>query len=164
MPKVSVIIPVYGVENYIERCARSLFEQTLDEIEYLFINDCTQDNSIDVLKKVLKEYPSRQSQVIIHHMDKNSGQAVVRQWGMTHARGEYIIHCDSDDWVSFEMYEKMLDFAKDKNYDIVYCDYYSSDGTNKNRVIQKTKSVLLQGPVWNKIVKRSIYTNNDIIL
>lgn len=59
MPKVSVIVPVYGVENYIERCARSLFEQTLGDIEYLFIDDCTPDNSIDVLKRVLKDYPLR---------------------------------------------------------------------------------------------------------
>ena len=54
MPKVSVIIPVYGVEKYIERCARSLFEQTLDDIEYLFIDDCTPDKSIDVLKRVMR--------------------------------------------------------------------------------------------------------------
>lgn len=70
MPKVSVIIPVYGVEKYIERCARSLFEQTLDDIEYLFIGDCTPDRSIDILKTVLDEYPQRKSQVIIRQMKK----------------------------------------------------------------------------------------------
>ena len=62
MPKVSVIIPVYGVEKYIERCARSLFKQTLDDIEYLFIDDCTPDDSVDVLRNVLEEYPNRKSQ------------------------------------------------------------------------------------------------------
>ena len=55
MPKVSVIIPVYGVEEYMARCARSLFKQTLDDIEYLFIDDCTPDRSIDILKSVLEE-------------------------------------------------------------------------------------------------------------
>ena len=59
MPKVSIIIPVYGVEKYIERCSRSLFEQTLDDLEYLFIDDCTPDKSIDVLKNILEEYPNR---------------------------------------------------------------------------------------------------------
>ena len=83
MPKVSVIIPVYGVEKYIERCARSLFEQTLDDIEYLFIDDCTPDKSVDILKHVLEEYPQRKSQVVIHRMEKNSGQAAVRKWGTT---------------------------------------------------------------------------------
>lgn len=161
---ISVIVPIYGVEQFMERCARSLFEQTIKNgIEYIFVDDCTKDNSIKVLNKVLDEYPERKFQVTLLRHEDNKGLPQARKTGVMVARGEYIAHCDSDDWVSFEMYEKMLDFAKDKNYDIVYCDYYSSDGTNKNRVIQKTKSVLLQGPVWNKIVKRSIYTNNDII-
>lgn len=82
MPKVSIIVPVYGVEKYIERCCRSLFEQTLDDIEYLFIDDCSPDRSIEILKKVLDEYPHRKNQVHIHRMGKNSGQAAVRKWGM----------------------------------------------------------------------------------
>ena len=56
MPKVSVIIPVYGVEKYIERCARSLFEQTLDDIEYIFVDDCSPDKSIAILENIIKEY------------------------------------------------------------------------------------------------------------
>ena len=99
MPKVSVIIPVYGVEKYIEKCARSLFEQTLDDIEYLFVDDCTPDKSVDILKHILEEYPHRKSQVVIHRMEQNSGQAVVREWGVKNAKGDFIIHCDSDDWV-----------------------------------------------------------------
>ena len=59
MPKESVVIPVYGVEKYIERCARSLFEQTLDDIEYIFVNDCTKDRSIDILNAVINDYPAR---------------------------------------------------------------------------------------------------------
>ena len=106
MPKVSIIIPVYGVEKYIERCARSLFEQTLDDIEYLFIDDCTPDKSVEILKRVLEEYPHRKSQVVIHRMEQNSGQAKVREWGMQNATGEYVIHCDSDDWVDIHMYER----------------------------------------------------------
>lgn len=61
MPKVSVVIPVYGVEKYIERCARSLFEQTLDDIEYIFVNDCTKDRSIDILNSVINDYPARKN-------------------------------------------------------------------------------------------------------
>ena len=85
MPKVSIIIPVYGVEKYIERCARSLFEQTLDDIEYLFIDDSTPDRSIDILKRVLENYSHRKSQVNIHRREQNSGQAIVRNWGMQNA-------------------------------------------------------------------------------
>ena len=82
MPKVSVIIPVYGVEKYIERCARSLFGQTLDDIEYLFIDDCSPDKSVEILEHILLEYPQRRDKVIIHRMEHNSGQAKVREWGM----------------------------------------------------------------------------------
>lgn len=171
MPKVSVIIPVYGVEKYIERCARSLFEQTLDDIEYLFIDDCTPDNSIGVLKSVLEKYPHRKSQVIIHRMEKNSGQAAVREWGMRNATGEFIIHCDSDDWVDTDMYRKMYDKAIQDNADCVICDYAISDGINvlntfngcdsieKNDFIQKLLARKKAWSLWNKLFKRSLLDN-----
>lgn len=173
MPKVSIIIPVYGVEKYIERCARSLFEQTLDDIEYLFIDDCTPDKSVEILKRVLEEYPHRKSQVVIHRMEKNSGQAAVRKWGMLNATGEYVIHCDSDDWVDVHMYEKMYKKSVSADYDIVVCDYYESDGIShvrkneyiSDKVEETMSSILLKkthSVLWNKLVKKSIY-NNEII-
>ena len=128
MPKVSIIIPVYGVEKYIERCSRSLFEQTLDDLEYLFIDDCTPDKSIDVLKNILEEYPNRKNQVVIHRMDQNSGQAIVRRWGMLNATGKYVTHCDSDDWIDVRMYEAMYNKAITNNADVVVCDYEITDG------------------------------------
>lgn len=130
MPKVSIIIPVYGVEKYIERCARSLFEQTLDDIEYLFIDDCTPDKSVEILKRVLEEYPHRKSQVVIHRMEQNSGQAKVREWGMRNARGEYVIHCDSDDWLDVHMYEEMYNKAIEEDADVVVCDYVVTNDTS----------------------------------
>ena len=108
MPKISVIVPIYNVSAYIERCARSLWEQTLDDIEYIFINDCTPDNSMEILEKVLKDYPQRKSQTRIFKMPTNSRQAAVRRHGIKLAAGEYIIHCDADDWVDTNLYEKML--------------------------------------------------------
>lgn len=70
MPKVSVVIPVYGAEKYIKRCACSLFEQTLDSIEYIFVDDCTPDKSMDILIDTLNEYPERKSQVRIIPLEK----------------------------------------------------------------------------------------------
>ena len=176
MPKVSVIIPVFGVEKYMERCARSLFEQTLDDIEYLFIDDCTPDRSIEILKSILEEYPHRKSQVIIHRMEKNSGQAAVRKWGTLNATGDYIIHCDSDDWVDTEMYRAMYEKAIEENSDIVICDYCRTDGQSRieyfsafKNNLKKKRSIraFLIGKypwsLWNKLIKRSTYTNNDII-
>ena len=174
MPKVSVIIPVYGVEKYIERCARSLFEQTLDDIEYLFIDDCTPDKSVEVLKQVMEDYPQREPQVTIHSMEQNSGQAMVREWGMKNVSGEFVIHCDSDDWVDSDMYALMYDKAVSEDADIVICDYYKSDGKNhkvvrmgvesssKEELINNLLCHKLQPAVWNKLVKRSCYTSKVV--
>lgn len=168
MPKVSVIIPVYGVEKYIERCARSLFGQTLDAIEYLFIDDCTPDKSIEILKNVLEEYPHRKNQVIIHRMEKNSGQAAVRKWGMLNATGDYVIHCDSDDWVDVTMYEKMYKKAISEHADIVLCQYARTDGKNNHPDLvyfnKKThiSDMLLEKTNWSlctRLCRRSLYDN-----
>lgn len=171
MPKVSVIIPVYGVEQYIERCARSLFEQTLDDIEYIFIDDCTPDNSVVKLQKILSFYPHRDKQVHILRHEKNLGLPYARQTGVKVANGEYVAHCDSDDWVDIHMYEEMYKKAKEKNADVVLCDYYESDGVSKklmndflpNKVEDTMSSTLLKktrSVLWNKLVRRSIYKNN----
>ena len=174
MPKVSIIVPVYGVEQYIERCARSLFEQTLDDIEYLFIDDCTLDNSIDILKQVLEEYPQRKEQVIIHRMEKNSGQAAVRKWGMLNATGDYLIHCDSDDWVDITMYEKMYNKAIEEGSDVVVCDFCRSDGINYGQSVKSCftndiHTFLIEilyhkstPSFCNKLIKRSVYNNSEL--
>lgn len=154
MPKLSVIIPVYRVEQYIERCARSLFEQTLDDIEYLFIDDCTPDMSIEILKKVLEEYPNRKEQVIIHRMNQNSGQAAVRKWGMQNASGEFFIHCDSDDWVNAEMYQSMYEKAIITNADMVVCEYVETDGNN---IIKHCKSHI--GNDWDSYFEELLHNN-----
>lgn len=171
MPKVSVIIPVYGVEKYIERCARSLFNQTLDEIEYLFIDDCSPDNSIKILNNVLEDYPHRKEQVVIHRMSRNSGQAIVRNWGMQNVTGEYVIHCDSDDWVDVDMYRVMYDKAVKEHADVVICDYEITNGISINKKVnachastpkQFIENCLFQRDpwsLWNKLFSRKVYSN-----
>lgn len=172
MPKVSVVIPVYGVEKFIERCARSLFEQSLDDIEYLFIDDCTPDRSIEILKHVLNEYPQRKSQVIIHHLEQNSGQAVARSTGIQLATGDYVIHCDSDDWVDCDIYKILYDRAQEDNFDIVFCDYFRALDDINYVEVHKTikdcsKSTLIRtafvscelNPLWNALIRRRLYAD-----
>ena len=106
--KVSVCIPIYGVEKYIERCARSLFEQTMtDDIEFIFVNDCTPDRSEQILLATLEDYPQRKKQVKILHHAENQGLTGARSTAVKAACGDYIIHCDSDDWVDPALYETM---------------------------------------------------------
>lgn len=97
--KVSILVPVYGVEKYIERCARSLFEQTYDNIEYIFVDDCTKDRSIEILQKVLEDYPNRKNQVKILHHEKNRGLSAARNTALDASTGDYLMHVDSDDYL-----------------------------------------------------------------
>jgi glycosyltransferase involved in cell wall biosynthesis len=122
MVAVSVCIPVYKVEKYIEKCARTLFEQTMtDGIEFIFVNDCTPDKSIEVLEKVLEEYPQRKAQTRIIHHEKNRGLVSARNTALKHASGDYIIHCDADDWIDLELYETMYRKALETDADVVCC-------------------------------------------
>ena len=82
---ISVIVPVYGVEKYIERCARSLFEQTYRDVEYIFVNDCTKDNSIFILQGVLHDYPNLN--VIIINKKHNEGLPQARKTGILASHG-----------------------------------------------------------------------------
>lgn len=121
MAKVSVIIPVFNVEKYIERCTRSLFSQTLDDMEFVFIDDCSPDNSVNVLKRVIEEYPERASQVVLLRNEQNRGSAYARAKGLEVVTGEYLGFCDSDDWCEHDMYEKMYESAIKSDADLVCC-------------------------------------------
>lgn len=174
MPKISIIIPIYSAEKYIERCARSLFEQTLDSLEYIFIDDCSPDNSIPILKNVLKEYPHRIKQTRIVTMPTNSGQAAVRRHGIQLALGDYIIHCDSDDWVELNMYEDMYNIAIDNDCDIVICDFFKSTSIydnhhltqqvseNRDKLIGELINETTHSSLCNKLVSKNLYRNNII--
>ena len=122
-PKVSIIVTVFKSEKYIEKCVHSLFVQTLDEIEYIFVNDSTPDNSVSIVKNILQEYPLRQSYVKIINQETNGGVSHARQIGICYATGEFIIHCDSDDWVDKDMYERLYRKAKETDADIVGCNF-----------------------------------------
>ena len=173
MPKVSVIIPVYGVEKYIERCARSLFEQTLEDIEYIFVDDCTPDRSIEILKGVLNEYPHRIPQTRILRMERNSGQGAVRKRGMLAATGDYMIHCDSDDWVEPDIYEKLLSTALSTNADITVCNFWEDrpngstirdnfDTEHPVGVIKNAKNKAIHWSLCAKLIKNELITSNYI--
>ena len=109
MIKLSIIIPVYNVEQYLEKCINSLINQTLKELEFIFVNDGTPDNSVDIIKKYQK-IDKR-----IKLLEKtNGGQASARNLGLKHAKGEYIAFLDSDDYVSENMYQTLYNREKYK--------------------------------------------------
>ena len=175
MPKVSVVIPVYNVEPYIERCLHTLFGQTFDNIEYIFVNDGSTDRSSNIITEVLKRYPHRNSQVKILQHECNKGTAAARTTGILAATGEYIIHCDPDDYLETDMYELMYNTVEKTRADIVVCDYICE----KNEQVYIKKTYLEDSPVeclrywyskradysmlWDKLVRRSLIIQNCII-
>ena len=170
---VSVIIPVYKVRGYIERCAESLMSQTLQEVEFIFVDDATPDDSIEILKSVLNRHPERQKDVTILSHSENRGLPSARNTGLAKASGEYIFHCDSDDYVELSMLEEMYDFAVKNELDIVWCDWWLTFGRKERKMFTpdyKTPQEALRGMlggsmkynVWNKLAKRSIYEQFSI--
>ena len=171
--KVSVIIPIYNVSHFIERCAESLMQQTLNDVEFIFVNDSTPDNSIKLLREVLERYPDRAAQVKIIEHAQNKGLPAARNTGLTMAIGEYVFHCDSDDYVEPDMLEQLYVVAKKKDADVVWCDWFLSyDNSERymkqpsfNAPLEALKAMLdgrMKYNVWNKLVKRSLYTDNNI--
>lgn len=173
-PLVSVVIPVFKVRNFIERCACSLFEQTLKDVEYIFVDDASPDDSIDIVKACIGRYPERKEQVRILVHEQNQGLPAARNTGLAVATGEYVFHCDSDDFVEREMLEEMYNAAKTQDADVVYCDFYLSFEKNErymsNPVYETAEDMFKKGllggamkyNVWNKLVRRSLYTDNAI--
>lgn len=169
-PLVSVIVPVYGAERCIEQCIRTLMGQTLREVEYVFVDDCTPDKSMDIIKRVLADYPVRKGYVKILHNDKNQGIARSRRVGLKECTGEYIIQVDSDDYVSPDYLEKLYATASKEKADIVWCDFYKQQGklwkifrqvpVEKSSVDSEIKSLLVghrQGALWNHLIRRELH-------
>lgn len=172
---VSILVPVYGVEKYIERNARSLFEQTYPDLEYVFVNDCTPDGSIDVLKKVLADYPNRAESVVIINHEKNRGLAAARNTALDNATGEFVSIVDSDDWLEKDAIEVLVRKQLETNADIVSGNFYEhrDDGVVKvcspdPCLWDKEKRVLmvmdgkLSYSIWGRLIRRSLFEENRI--
>ena len=164
MPKVSVIVPFYNVENYIEKCLETLVNQTLKDIEIILVNDGSKDRSIDIVNKFLKQYPEK----IVYLEKENGGLSDARNFGIPHAKGEYIAFLDSDDYVEKDMYENMYELAKKEDSDMVECDFYweypdklkKDEGIiyhGKKEMIEKVRVV-----AWNKLIKKEILEKSDV--
>lgn len=172
--KVSVIIPIYGVENFIARCVESLMEQTLQEVEYVFVNDATPDGSMKMLREVISRYPDRSQSVNIVEHEVNKGLPAARNTGLQYVHGDYIFHCDSDDFVEKDMLETLYLTAIAQEADIVWSDWFLSfehnerymkqpDCTTAHDAVKAILAGTMKYNVWNKLVKHSLYTENDIV-
>ena len=163
---VTYIIPIYNVSDYIVKSVRSLLEQSYSNIEYIFINDCSSDDSEIKLRRTIEEFPERCDNIKIITNKQNLGSATSRNIGLDTAKGEYVMFADSDDWIFMDYVESMVRQIDSGSYDIVYCDYFESYNNHDNRInqaygqdnIECIRAMLgrgMHGSTCNKIYRRS---------
>lgn len=170
---VSILVPIYGVEKYIKRCAESLFIQTYQNIEYIFVDDCTPDNSVDVLRRVLLRFPDRKDQVHIIRHEFNQGLAAARNTALEAAHGKYVMHVDSDDFIDKTTVEKAMLKMQEESADVVI---FGMNHVFKDKVIAEkvdipsdpkeyaAKLLARECPVCvcGGLYLRSLYMDNDV--
>ncbi len=183
-PKLSIIIPCYGVERFLDRCMESIVNQTLWDIEIILVDD----KSPDRVPEMCDKWAKKDSRIKVIHKELNEGLGYARNTGLEIAAGEYVAFVDSDDYVTNIMYEKLYTEAKESNADIVFCGFKTENTTgawtDSNEVTERTewngneiKSFMLdmiacmpkvtaerkyQMSVWHSIYKRSIITENTL--
>jgi len=166
MGKVSVIIPVYNLENLIERCLNSVLSQTYKDIEIITVDDGSVDKSAEIIKNLMKENKN-----IVYRYKENGGQSTARNLGLKIATGDYILFIDGDDWIENSMIEEMMEPFARGDYDVVICDYYR-DYENESIYTKsierysdnkKINYILSAVSVWNKIFKREVLEGHYFI-
>ena len=171
--KVSVIVPVYGVEHYIERCARSLFEQTYPNLEFVFVNDCTVDKSMEILKTVMADYPERKESVRIVGHENNRGLAAARNTGLDNARGDFVCLVDSDDWLELNALELLVKKQVETKSDLVsgnrMVHYPDKDCILQERQYQDREEMTVEMMqhfsyhfITGRLIKRSLFVDNRL--
>lgn len=173
-PLVSIIIPVYNVEKYIRRCAVSVFQQTYCNLDIIFVDDCSPDNSISVLINVAEDFPMRKSQMRVISHAYNRGLSAARNTGVEAAKGDYIYFLDSDDAITSNCIEVLVKYACMGGYDFVVGNYYAI-GFQSACYVQSEKEIKGKDishtyfksewpdTVWNKLFRADFLKNNHII-
>jgi len=172
--KVSILMPIFKVEQYLEKTLDSIFTQTYPYLEYVFVNDCSPDNSLQVLTNTINKYGLKGEQYTIITHEKNEGIAVSRTDCIAHAKGDYVYFVDSDDWIEKDSVEQMVFATKDGMIDIVGCDfmkdfisgkttyhhenYAESCDENMIRCLNYDIATVL----WKLLIRRSLFDNFSI--
>lgn len=175
--KVSIIIPVYNVQQYIAKCLLSVLNQSFESIEYILVDDCGSDQSIEIANSIIDGHPKRNQVKILHH-SQNMGISCARNTGINNSVGEYILNLDSDDYLEPGIILKMYDFAIANDVDILVTDYFDEklDGikkynkqefkikekNNSEEFIKLLLSYKIAPAIWNKFIRASLYKQNKI--
>ena len=175
--KVSCVIAAYKVAAFIGQCARSLFSQTLADMEFVFVDDASPDDGMGIVREVLEAFPARKEQVKIVRHERNQGIIQTRRDGLAEATGDYILFVDGDDWMEPDLAENLYNKAVETEADMVVCDFYVNEGANqyqspafRDEALERgddyRKAIInrMAGPyVWNKLIRRSLLTKNGFV-
>ncbi len=172
--RISILVPVYGVEKYIRKCAESLFSQTYQNIEFIFVDDCGLDKSIAILEEVMTEFPEREKDVRILRHEHNRGLGAARATAFAASTGDAIMHVDSDDALPAEAVEKLVERMNETGADMVDGAFGELTGNRMAAIIppfhrsrQKyLRRMLCQNVVsnriWGRLYKRNLYTEHGV--
>lgn len=170
---ISIGVPIYNVEKYIERCAVSLFEQTYPYIEYVFVDDCSSDYSIEILEEVISRYPTRKHKVKLLRNSYNWGTATTRNVILDNCTGEFILWVDSDDFIKVDTVSCLISTQQHCNCDILgfgVLKHNNKDSfpympylffTPKEMFLSIIERKTHNG-LWGRLVRRSIFTDNNL--
>ena len=167
-------MPIYNVERYIERCARSVFEQTYENLEFIFVDDATPDDSVKILERVAEDYPQWKGRIKILYHDHNRGLAAARNTLVDNCKGVFITHVDSDDWVEPNMVELLMKRQQETDADIVTerMMAHLDDGTEKEAILgynledeELFMAYMRHSVRWmmiGKLIRTSLYMENGV--
>ena len=174
-PTISIIVPIYGVEKYIRQCADTVLGQTYPNIQFIFVNDGTKDNSMQVLEELIEEKYQHIRPAILIVNKENEGLPAARRTGLEHATGDYILHVDSDDWIELDTAEKIAQKAMETDADLICFKVFKEEAKRtrvrgnreysideKDRFVRDIMTHKAYGYTVNKCAKRSLYTDNKV--
>lgn len=169
-PLVSILIPIYNVEKYLGKCLDSVFSQTYKNVEYVFVDDCSTDNSYNVLISSIKQNNIPEYKYTIVNHKQNEGIAVSRADCIANAKGEYVQFVDSDDWIEPDMTETLVEATKSSQIDLVGCyfikDFLSGKQTRHSENYSQScaeNMVLcinydISTVLWKMLIRRSLFS------
>lgn len=172
--RVSILMPIYKVEQYLEKTLDSIFTQTYLNIEYVFVNDCSPDNSLQVLEDTIAKYGIDRDRCVIVNHQQNEGIAVSRTDCIANAKGDYVFFVDSDDWIEKDAVEEMVAATKGGNIDIVGCDFMKDFLSGKTTYHHENYSETCRDNLyrclnydiatvlWKLLIRRRLFVNFTI--
>lgn len=170
MIQVSVVVPIYNAAPYLRRCVISLMEQVMSSIEFIFIDDASTDNSVEILQQTISSYPHRLSQIHVLRNSHNLGISESRRIALSYTKGDFVGWCDADDWVAPDMFRKLYNAIQLNHAEIALCNYYKVEKDNQalfsfttytsaQLCIQRaSNNHIFSYNLWNQLIRRDIAT------